>query len=119
MKPNLLVLACVAALVLVAAVPGLVARAPSAEAPKAPVPGLRGNLESSVPCRLAVEIGPRTSVDRGTLAPLRDGLIPAASFRYWQEPAGPVLYVYDDVQDLVGRVVNPVRVRVVGETPAE
>lgn len=117
MKPNHLVLACVVALVLVSAVPGFVGRDAGRSEPT-PL-GVEASFESAVPCRLAVEVGPRTTVDRGPLVVTDDLTIPAASFRYWHEPTGPVLYLYDDVQDLVGRVLHPVRVRVVGEVPAE
>ena len=62
-------------------------------------------------CRLLVEGGPETKVDRGSLAKVRGRRELVGRYRYWDEPQGPTLYVYDDVQDLVGRIVNPRSVR--------
>ena len=63
-------------------------------------------------CRLVVERGPKTKVDRGTLASVGRRTELIGRYRYWDEPQGPTLYVYDDVQDLVGRIVNPRSVRI-------
>lgn len=63
-------------------------------------------------CRLLIEGGPKTKVDRGNLATVRGRCELVGRYRYWDEPQGPTLYVYDDVQDLVGRIVNPRSVRI-------
>jgi hypothetical protein len=118
MKTSLLLLAAFLALVLVVALPAFKAGGTptTVEAPRSDTSGLVGNVESGTPCRLVVDVGPETAFDRGRLADLHEETIAAASFRYWQESAGPVLYVYDDVQDLVGRIVNPACVRVLCHT---
>ena len=59
-----------------------------------------------------IEGGPETKVDRGSLAKVRGRCELVGRYRYWDEPQGPTLYVYDDVQDLVGRIVNPRSVRI-------
>lgn len=64
-------------------------------------------------CRLVVESGPETAMDRGGLAQVGQRLEVVGRYRYWDEPQGRILYVYDDVQDLVGRFVNPRSVRIV------
>ena len=64
-------------------------------------------------CRLVVEGGPKTTVDRGSLEKFGRRCELVGRYRYWDEPQGLTLYVYDDVQDLVGRIVNPRSVRVV------
>ena len=64
-------------------------------------------------CRLVVEGGPKTRVDRGSLDEVGERCVLVGRYRFWDEPQGPTLYVYDDVQDLVGRIVNPLSVRVV------
>lgn len=63
-------------------------------------------------CRLVVEGGPETTVDRGSLAKVGGRCVLVGRYRYWDEPQGRTLYVYDDVQDLVGRIVNPRSVRI-------
>lgn len=68
---------------------------------------------SGAPCRLVVEGGPRTKVDRGSLESVGPRTELVGGYRYLDEPQGPTLYVYDDVQDLVGRIVNPGSVRIV------
>ncbi len=61
-------------------------------------------------CRLVVLRGADTVVDRGTMTLAPTAHVLEGSYRYQHESLGRVLYVYDDVQNLVVRVVNPVRV---------
>ena len=75
---------------------------------------LAGDAQSAVPCRLLVEVGADTVVDRGVLTNLESGQFVVGAFRFWNEPAGRMLYVYDDVSNLVGRVVNPQSVILLG-----
>jgi hypothetical protein len=70
--------------------------------------------ESPGPCRLLIESGPETVVDRGSQDLDAPRCAFVGSFRYWEEPSGRMLYLYDDVQNLVGRVVNPERVLLLG-----
>jgi len=75
---------------------------------------LEGGETSGEICRLVVERGPETRIDRGSVQVEGRGVL-VGRYRYWEEPQGLTLYVYDDVQDLVGRIVNPRSVRVVDE----
>lgn len=68
-------------------------------------------------CRLVVLSQPETVTDRGTLPPLGDAHSLQGSYRYQDEPMGRVLYVWDDVQNLVTRIVNPARVLRFDATP--
>jgi hypothetical protein len=74
---------------------------------------LVGDAESWLPCRILVTAGSATQVDRGLLPDGASTYDVVGSFRYWEEPSGHMLYVYDDVQNLVGRIVNPESVRIV------
>jgi hypothetical protein len=65
------------------------------------------NVQSSNPCRLVVQSVEQTVVDRGAVSTLETRHEFTGTFRYWEEPAGRALYVYDDAQSLVGRVLNP------------
>jgi len=62
---------------------------------------------SGRPCRLVVRPGPDTVVDRGHLGVLSAPREVTGSYRYQQEREHRVLYVYDELQNLVGRVVDP------------
>ncbi len=62
---------------------------------------------SAHPCTLVVEAGPATVVDRGHLSDLAPRQELHGAYRYQQELEHRVLYVYDEVQNLVGRVVDP------------
>ncbi|MDF1700519.1 MAG: hypothetical protein P1V36_05105 [Planctomycetota bacterium] len=68
-------------------------------------------------CRLVVLSQPATIADRGTLAALGEAHTLQGSYRYQEEPLGRVLYVWDDVQNLVTRIVNPARVLRFDATP--
>ena len=61
-------------------------------------------------CRLVVLRDEHTFVDRGLLQLTSPAHVVEGSYRYQHEPLGRVLYVYDDAQNLVGRVVNPAQV---------
>jgi hypothetical protein len=104
MKTSLLIVIALAVLVALVAIPAgpRSERTASFMAPQA----------SGLACRLQVEVGPHTVVDRGTLEALESGTLDVGAFRYWEESTGPVLYVYDDVQNLQGRIRNPRSVRV-------
>ena len=78
----------------------------------APVPLALGVSEAGE-TRLWVESGPQTVVDRGTVTELTGGQELHGSFRYWEEPAGRALYVWDKTQTLVARVLNPTAVTLV------
>ena len=115
MKVTLILTASLLALLAVAGLPafdgseGVVTpRTPAA----APGRLLEGGEASGAPCRLVVEGGPRTRVDRGALRSVGTRREIVGAYRYWDEPQGRILYVYDDVQDLLGRIVNPRAVRV-------
>ena len=71
------------------------------------------DVQSSHMCRLVVMCDEATLLDRGTLGELHDEHVFEGSFRFWAEPVGRVLYVYDETQSLVARVVNPTSVTVV------
>lgn len=75
---------------------------------------LAGDAQSAVPCRLFIEAGPDTLVDRGVLTTIESGQFSVGSFRFWNEPSGRMLYVYDDVSNFVGRIVNPETVVLLG-----
>ncbi len=66
------------------------------------------------PHELIVEAGEYTEVDRGRLSALpHDGFL-VGSYRYWAEEGGAMLYVYDDVGNLIARVRSPASVTVLG-----
>ena len=71
------------------------------------------DVQSSRLCRLVVMSDCRTVVDRGLATRIARQRTYEGSFRFWAEPAGRVLYVYDDTQTLVARVINPTSVTVV------
>lgn len=73
---------------------------------------LETDVQSSHRCRLVVVSDKETVLDRGSLAQLTEQQELDGSYRFWQEPAGRVLYVYDDTQSLVCRVTNPICVTV-------
>ncbi len=84
-------------------------------APPQPETALAGtpltcDVLSSRPCHLEVASGPRTVVDRGRLDLPAEHARVTGTFRYVQEQQRTVLYVYDEVQDLRCRVVNPAAV---------
>lgn len=108
MRTKLLILLASAGVLAAFAIPAGWNHLPS-EADAAPAgavvlePGCcRGDIAS-----LRIETGPETVVDRGTLGQLETGQELRGSFRYWQEPAGSALYVWDHTQTLVARVLNP------------
>ena len=70
-------------------------------------------LANGRPCRILVEGGADTRLNRGTLPRLDETTILVGTYRYWTEPAGPVLYVWDDVQNLTARILKPAAVRIV------
>ncbi|MHC5010204.1 MAG: hypothetical protein ACYTG6_04535 [Planctomycetota bacterium] len=80
---------------------------------------LSEDAESDAPVRLLVEVGPATRVDRGPRGSWVPGQVFVGTYRYWEEPAGRMLYLYDDVQNLVARVVDPAGVMVLAEPSAE
>ena len=65
------------------------------------------DVQCSKPCRLVVTSSSETHVDRGLLASLDPSQEVRGTFRFWDERAGRVLYVYDDAQNLLCRVTNP------------
>lgn len=71
---------------------------------------------SSQPQFLRVEAGPETAVDRGHLGNFHTRRMLSGAFRYQQEREHRVLYVYDEVQNLVARVVDPASVTIL-DTP--
>lgn len=73
---------------------------------------LETDVQSSHRCRLTVVSAVGTVVDRGVLPALTRTQELVGSFRFWQEPTGRVLYVYDDTQSLLCRVSNPTCVTV-------
>lgn len=114
MKATLILLS---SLLLLGAAVALPALDPSGGGTPCPCEAGRGRAvesgdASGALCHLVVEGGPDTTVDRGSLAKLGRRRELVGRYRYWDEPQGPTLYVYDDVQDLVVRVVNPRSVRV-------
>ena len=116
MKTTVLLLLAVAALILVAALPAwrqVPERTASAPASQHKAAVLVGTIEWGAPCDLEVVVGPETVFDRGLLTAAQSAKITAGSFRLCEESWGKVLYVYDEAQDLLGRVVNPDRVRMV------
>ena len=70
---------------------------------------------SAHPQRLRVEAGPETAVDRGHLGNFHTPRELCGAYRYQQEREHRVLYVYDEVQNLVARVVDPASVTVLGQ----
>ena len=137
MKSAVLLLCAALGVVAVFAVPS-VGRTPRGEAPRveadAPAPALEPAAREATPteptpieahvsgedvdagtrsaeaCRLVVLRDEHTVVDRGTIHLDPTAHVLEGSYRYQDEPLGRVLYVYDDVQNLVTRIVNPVRV---------
>ncbi len=110
MKITLTLLLACAALVGVVGIPAGWERLPaeverSETAPAGVV--LDVNVQSAKPCHLVVQSDEGTMVDRGAVATLEARHEFTGSFRYWEEPMGRVLYIYDDAQSLVGRVLNP------------
>lgn len=85
---------------------------PEPAAPEAHVSGedVDAGTRCADACRLVVLRGADTVVDRGTMTLAPTAHVLEGSYRYQHESLGRVLYVYDDVQNLVVRVVNPVRV---------
>ena len=75
---------------------------------------LETNVQSSKSCRLAVLSDEDTVADRGTRTALSPREEFTGSFRYWHEGHTRVLYVYDDAQNLISRVLNPEAVMVIG-----
>ena len=71
------------------------------------------DVQSWYPCRLVVMSDRDTVVDRGVVTQLSEKQTFEGSFRFWEESSGRVLYVYDDTQSLVTRVINPTSVTVV------
>lgn len=103
------------------AVPSLLDPAPEPRSARAPETRARGILLdgeacSGAPCRIVVEPGLDTRIDRGIEQLISTTKTFTGGYRYWKEPVGRVLYVYDDVQNLVSRIVNPRSVRVVPAT---
>ena len=82
---------------------------PAAAATRAAAVGvvLEGDVESSHRCRLLILSDERTIVDRGAWKSLTKRQEVDGTFRFWEEQAGRVLYVYDDAQNLLCRVTNP------------
>ncbi len=92
------------------------------EPPAEPETALAGtplacDVQSSRPCHLRVDPGPETVVDRGPVSKLSAQHDLHGTFRYVQEQDHRVLYVYDDVQNLSCRVVDPAAVTLVDLTP--
>jgi len=73
---------------------------------------LETDVQSSHRCRLIVVCDDDTILDRGRLTHLAKKQELNGSYRFWQEPIGRVLYVYDDTQTLLCRVTNPACVAV-------
>ena len=65
---------------------------------------------SATPARLLVLADEDTRCDRGLRTNLDAAQTLDGTWRYQQESFGRVLYVYDDVQNLVVRIVNPAQV---------
>ena len=87
----------------------------SAEAERGPAIGvvLETDIQSAKQCRLVVLSNSETVLDHGACDTLRAVHEITGSFRFWQEPAGRVLYVYDDTQSLRCRICNPESVTLV------
>lgn len=85
----------------------------AAARPSTPV-ALSENTVSHAPCHLVVELCMESSLDRGPLTSLPQGGELTGSFRYWDEDGSTMLYVYDDVGNLLTRVRNPQSVIVLG-----
>lgn len=71
------------------------------------------DVQSSCACRILIRSNDRTLFDRGHVTTLSEAREVEGSFRFWTESSGRVLYVYDDVQNLVCRVTNPESVTLV------
>ena len=108
-----MVWALIAALVVVASTMALPVPSDGTDANSPDVVTARGGrllctgAESGSACHLVVKTGSRTILDRGHAATGSERYDFTGSYRYWEEPVGRVLYVYDDAQNLVARVVNP------------
>ncbi len=114
MKTPLLIAVAAAGLLLTFAIPRLggscgCPRSEGSGVVEAPLPC---DSVGGEPCRLLVESGPETVVDRGHLGALKDQQELYGVYCYQQEQEHRVLYVYDEVQNLVGRVVDPAAVTV-------
>ncbi|MDJ0973372.1 MAG: hypothetical protein QNJ98_02785 [Planctomycetota bacterium] len=75
---------------------------------------LETNTESHKPCQLLVELCPESVLDRGALTTIDHGEVLVGSYRYWDEAGGSMLYVYDEVGNLITRVRNPQSVVALG-----
>lgn len=73
---------------------------------------LETDVQSSRICRLVVVSDEYTVLDRGRLPGLTKKQELRGTYRFWHEPVGRVLYVYDDSQSLLCRVTNPTCVTV-------
>ena len=114
MKTTLLILlGCVALLGVVGIPSGWDRDRTGGEAPGEALAGvvLDVGVQRGDPCHLVVTSDAGTVVDRGGVSVLDDLQEFTGTFRYWEEPAGRALYLYDDAQNLVGRVLNPHSVR--------
>lgn len=88
------------------------------EAPPEPETVLNGtplycDVQSSRPCLLRIQPGENTQILGGRLATLDPEQKIEGTFRYWNESGHRSLYVYDDVQNLVARIVDPEHVLLV------
>ena len=103
MKIPLLVGITVAGLALTLAVPrfGGACDRRSGSATGSPGTPVACDTVSGHPCTLVVKPGPATVVDRGHLVALRAPQEIHGTYRYQQELEHRVLYVYDEVQNLV------------------
>ena len=75
---------------------------------------LATNTESHKPCQLLVELCAESVLDRGAIRTLDHGEVLVGSYRYWDEAGGSMLYVYDEVGNLITRVRNPQSVVALG-----
>ena len=75
---------------------------------------LETNTESHKPCQLLVELCAESALDRGALTTIEHGDVLVGSYRYWDEAGGTMLYVYDEVGNLITRVRNPQSVIALG-----
>ncbi len=119
MKVTLLILFASIGVFAVFAVPAWDAPTPataaeSDQAPEGTV--LSCDVESSRPCLLTIQSGENTRILGGHLAKLDPEHRVKGTFRYWHESAHRSLYVYDEVGNLVTRVVDPKRVLLVDLT---
>lgn len=75
---------------------------------------LTTNAEHHGPCRLLVELCAESVLDRGARTTIEHGEVLVGSYRYWDEAGGTMLYVYDEVGNLITRVRNPQSVIALG-----